>query len=271
MSESKLRFVTEPYHLGYIENYVLHFREQGYVVLPDVFERESVNEYLAQIQAALVPGKSGRMELPPSPLRIAPTRAPRIRQVVKSAFSTGAMVPNVSLFEVAWAIAAAEAPGSIAGHWHKDRDHRCVSCAHGYCPGDIHVGMYFTDMTPAHGPTQVIARSHRDINRTPFGGCEPDSFLCRKQDAVMWDQRLWHRATPRTAEGHRVFGFFGFYPIPNCDTKAYPMDLSQRQAWLEAHDDVEAMLYGGLFAQRREVINRDYVVKGASSTANATR
>ena len=250
MIESKLRFVAEPYDAGYTENYVLSFREHGYTVLPDVFERDSVDDYLAQINAALVPGRDNRLELPPSPLRIAPTRSPRIRETVRAAFSPMATRPHISIFEVAWLIAPADAPGSIAGSWHKDRDHHCLSCAQGYFPGDIHVGMFFSDMTPQHGPTQVIARSHRDINRSPFAGCEPDSFLCRKQDAVMWDQRLWHRATPRSIEGHRVLGLFGFYPIPNAHDKAYPMDPSQRQACMEASDDVEAMLYGGLHPQR---------------------
>jgi len=185
------------------------------------------------------------MVLPPSPLRIAPTRAPRMRELVKAAFSPAVMRPNISIFEVAWLITAPEAPGSIVGSWHKDRDHQCYTCAQGYgYPNDIHVGMYFTDMTPQHGPTQVIARSHRDLKRSPYAGCEPDSFLCRKQDVVMWDQRLWHRATPRTAEGSRVFGLFGFYPIPSYDEHPRPMDPSQRQAWLEASNDVERMLYG---------------------------
>ena len=250
--ESKLRFVDEPYQASYAQNYLLRFQEQGYVVLPDVFERDSVDEYLAQVHAALVPGQENRLDLPPSPLRIAPTRARRIREMVRAGFCPAAMRPNISISEVTWLIAPAESPGSIAASWHKDRDHHCFTCAQGYSPGiDIHVGMFFSDMTPMHGPTQVIARSHRDITRSAFAGCEPDSFLCRKQDVVMWDQRRWHRATPRTIDGHRVFALFGFYPIPNYDEKKmHPMDASQRQACLDAGDDIEAMLYGGLYPQR---------------------
>ncbi len=251
MSESNLRFINEPYHANGIGQILLQFQEQGYAVLHDVFERDSIDEYVAQVNASLVPGQHGRLELPPSPLRIAPTRAPRIRDIVKAAFCPAVMRPNISIFEVAWLIAPAEKPGAIVGTWHKDRDHNCYTCAQGYSyPNDIHVGMYFSDMTPEHGPTQVIARSHRDIKRTPFTGTEPDSFICRKQDAVMWDQRLWHRATQCTTGSHRIFALFGFYPIPSYAENAHKMDPSQRQAWLAAQDDMEAMLYGGLYPQR---------------------
>jgi len=43
MIESKLRFVTDPYHANYIGQLLLLFQEQGYVVLTDVFERDSVD------------------------------------------------------------------------------------------------------------------------------------------------------------------------------------------------------------------------------------
>jgi len=252
MIESKLRFSTEPYHANHVGNLLLQFQEQGYCVLNDVFERDSVDEYLAQVRAELVPGSHGRLELPPSPLRIAPTRAPRIREMVKAAFTPAIMRQNISIFEVAWLIAPAEKPGAIVNRWHKDRDHQNMTCKDGYAyPMDIHVGMYFTDMTPQHGPTEVIPRSHRDPRRSPFGECKPEPFLCRKEDVVMWDQRLWHRATPRTAEGHRIFALFGFYPIPSYDEHPRTMDPSQRQAWLEAKDKVEAMLYGGLYPEQK--------------------
>jgi hypothetical protein len=250
MSEPQLRFNTTPYHGNHVGNILLHFREQGYAILPDVFEPTSVDAYLGQVQAALVPGEHGRMALPPSPLRIAPARTPRILQIVRALYAPAQMHPNVSIFEVAWLISAAEKPNAIVDSWHKDRDHLCATCVDGYqTPTDVHVGMYFTDMTPQHGPTQVIARSHRELKRSPFAGCEPDSFLCRKQDAVMWDQRLWHRATPRTVEGSRIFALFGYYPIPSYAETPPKMCPSQRQATLDAKDGLEQMLFGGLYPQ----------------------
>ena len=148
MIEPKLRFPTGSYHANHVGNLLLQFQETGYCVLPDVFERDSVDEYLAQVQAALVPGQHSRLELPPSPLRIAPTRSPRIREIVRTAISPAIMRPNISIFEVAWLIAPAEKPGAIANAWHKDRDHQNLTCKDAYSyPMDIHVGMYFSKIS----------------------------------------------------------------------------------------------------------------------------
>lgn len=51
--------------------------------------------------------------------------------------------------------------------WHKDRDHDLVRRAEYHDPPTVHIGMYFTDMTPEHGPTEVILGLHRDPARSP--------------------------------------------------------------------------------------------------------
>ena len=61
-------------------------------------------------------------------------------------------------------------------------------------------------MTPEHGPTELILGSHRDPARSPF---TPDvqqvPAVIRKEDAFLWDQGCWHRSTPRTVPGIRIF------------------------------------------------------------------
>jgi hypothetical protein len=73
-----LRFVEEPYHVNDVENMLLRFRERGYVVLPRVFERESVDAFREQAEAALVKNDAGRWVMPArrASARCSPARSP---------------------------------------------------------------------------------------------------------------------------------------------------------------------------------------------------
>ena len=83
---------------------------------------------------------------------------------------------------------------------------------------------------------------------SPYSRAERESFLCRKEDVVLWDQRLWHRGTARTVPGLRIFAIFGFYSVPIYGTDRRVMTEAQRRAWLEAPDTSEQVFYGGAFA-----------------------
>ena len=248
MTDTPLRFTEALYHPNDLGNLLAQFRETGYVVLRNVFVRESVDAYRAAVEAAIVQTGDGRSALPDdSPLLIAPTYAPRIRQVLPGALSPATYAPHPSLFEVAWLIRPAnqETGGST---WHKDRNHDLVRRLEYHYPPMVHIGMYFTDMTPEHGPTEVILGSHRDPALSPFApDVTPAPALIRKEDAFLWDQGLWHRGTRRMVPGTRIFALFGFYAVPIYDGTPYQMTRAQRRAWQEARDPDEQLLYGGTF------------------------
>ena len=246
--EPALRFAESPYHLNDIGNMLLRFRERGYVVLPGVFERGSVDAFREQVEAALVKTENGRWIMPEdSPLLVWPARAPRIRQALPGALSHATMKPHASMFESAWLVSEPGPPLSADKGWHKDRDHEGMPGREYHYPRDVHLGIYFTDMTPELGPTEVIPRSHRDLQLSPYSGAPVEPFLCRKEDVVLWDQRLWHRGTPRTVPGMRVFAIFGFYGVPVYGHDRRFMPEAQRRALRDATSDADRVFFGGTF------------------------
>ena len=112
--------------------------------------------------------------------------------------------------------------------WHKDPDHDLGRRSEHHGPPTVHIGMYFTDMTPEHGPIEVILGSHRDPARSPYApDARPAHALIRKQDAFLWNQALWHRGTRRTIPGLRVFAL----------EKVGPMAADVSAGWLETAYD----------------------------------
>jgi hypothetical protein len=110
--------------------------------------------------------------------------------------------------------------------------------------------MYFRDMTVADGPTQVVPGSHVDPALSPYDGSPVESFLPRKQDVVLWDQRLWHRGAPRTAEGDRIFALYGFYALPRFDQN-HPVQMPRAlaQLWDDATDPRDRLYLGGIWTR----------------------
>ena len=51
--EPTLRFVDEPYEPAHVEQLEAEFRDRGFVLLPDVFERVSVAPFRAAVQKKL--------------------------------------------------------------------------------------------------------------------------------------------------------------------------------------------------------------------------
>ena len=247
MIEPALRYVEQAYDDNSIGTFLNHFREKGYFVLPSVFIPESVDSYREQLHVAIKESPGGMSVPTDSPLCIAPTRAPRLRCMLPGALSHARMYPRPSLFEVSWLVSKSEDKPN-PGFWHKDREHEGMPGVEYHYPRDVHIGMYFEDMTLEHGPTQIISRSHRDQSRSPSSGHEVDSFLCRKQDVVIWDQRLWHRGTTRTVPGLRIFALFGFYSVPIYgDDYQRAMPTAQRKLIQDSDDVAERRFYGGPF------------------------
>ena len=251
-TQHTLKFNSAPFHANQIENAMLHFREFGFAVISDVFERESVDAFDAEVRAALVRNSSGIASLPAdSSLKVWPTRAPRIRQILAPALTGDSMQQRSAMFEVAWLISPSKpTQANPDEHWHKDRNHRGSGLPGYHYPKDIHIGMYFADMTLDLGPTQMVAGSHMNATLSPYANPEKvKTFLIQKQDVVLWDQRAWHRGTHRIVPGERIFALFGFYSVPVYHDGQHRMSPAQHKAMLEATDPEDRVLYGGVFVR----------------------
>lgn len=247
-----LRFNHAPFHPNDLGNIVLRFREKGFATIGGAFDAESVDAYLSQVNAAVQKGPAWWMPFVmdmSSPLAIWPAKAPRLREVLRSAFMPFIDRPWPVLFHPTWLIRPSNPDEKLVHDWHKDGDHSGATSVHGYTyPPVIHAAMYFTDMTPAHGPTYVIPGSHRDPRLTPFGGrpSAEEPFLCGKGDIIIWDQRLWHRASARTVEGLRIVAIFAFGSTYTGD-KPLTLTECQKQALRDAAEPSEKILFGGGF------------------------
>ena len=73
------------------------------MVLPNVFERESVDDFRQEVEATVVKNQGGRLELPDNrPELVYSLRAPRICAPLGGALSPSKMALEVSVFETAW-------------------------------------------------------------------------------------------------------------------------------------------------------------------------
>ena len=247
--EPSLKFVEEPYPLRHLVNLLAQFRAKGFVVLPNVFERESVDGFRQEVEAAVVKNQGGRLELPEDrPELVYPLRAPRIRAPLCGALSPSQIATKASVFETAWLISQS---GKMTDDWHKDRQHDVGMPGNEYhYPLGVHLGIYYRDMEDIEdGPTAVVPRSHQDQGLNPYNGSAQELFLARKEDVVMWDQRLWHRANSRQKEGWRIFTIYGFYAVQAF--QGYPirqMPKALAQAWIESKDTADEVFYGGAFS-----------------------
>jgi ectoine hydroxylase-related dioxygenase (phytanoyl-CoA dioxygenase family) len=248
-----LKFSNHSVHPNDEGNVLLQFRERGYAVLENVFQRDSVDAFREQILSAS--RKNDAFMTPyilpeDNPLFVFPAKAPRLRHVLSGAFAWGRVRPMVCLGHPSWLIKPSNPDARQVHDWHKDGDHESLGTLSGgyQYPNWVHVNMYFEDMTPEQGPTYVIPRSHRDGKLSPFAGAPEAPLLCKKGDVVLWDQRMWHRGSARTAEGLRVVAIFGFFSVPRSAgeglIKAVP---SQVQAWKQAETADERCLFGGPF------------------------
>ena len=247
--EPSLKFVEEPYPLRHLGNLLAQFRAKGFVVLPNVFERESVDGFRQEVEAAVVKNPGGRLELPEDrPELVYPLRAPRIRAPLCGALSPSQIATKASVFETAWLISQS---GKMTDDWHKDRQHDVGMPGNEYhYPLGVHLGIYYRDMEDIEdGPTAVVPRSHQDQSLNPYNGSAQELFLARKEDVVMWDQRLWHRANSRQKEGWRIFTIYGFYAVQAF--QGYPirqMAKALAQALIESKGTADEVFYGGTFS-----------------------
>ncbi len=246
--QPSLKFIETPYPSSHLGNLLAQFRAKGYVVLPNVFKRESVDSFRQEVESAIVKTQDGHFELPDDrPELVYPLKAPRIRDPLSLALSPSQMAPKISVFETAWLISES---GKNLGGWHKDRQHEGMPSREYHYPLAVHLGIYYRDIESIEdGPTAIIPRSHQDQNLNPYNGSEQELFLARKEDVVMWDQRLWHQANSRQKEGWRIFTIYGFYPIQAFQGyEIHKMPRALAQAWMDAEGTADEVFYGGTFS-----------------------
>ena len=245
-----LQFNETPYHPNDSGNLLLQFREQGFALLRNVFESNSVDAYREQMKSFVVAIDSPNNPLElrcEDPISLYPGRAPRLLQVLRGAFMPWISEPSPVMLHSGWLLRPSNPEEHLVHDWHKDADHVGASCTDGYThPQLVHTAIYFEDMTPEMGPTYVIPRSHRDPKLSPYAGAAEAPFLPAKGDVVIWDQRLWHRASPRTASGIRILCIYGYCGVP-LSSRPMAITPARREAFNSATTGQERLLLGGPF------------------------
>ena len=251
MEEPSLKFTTELYDPATLQALLSQFREEGYVVLPGIYQRPSLDSFFAEVTAALVSDGVEWRVPDDSPLMMWPALAPRVRQVLPGALSHSVAAPLPCMYMSRWLVQAPDEPDSIA-EWHKDREPEGMPGKEYHYPNDVFIGMYFEDMTMEKGPTRIIPRSHRDPSLLPNHAPHVDVLL-NKEDGLLLDQRTWHRGTPRTTNGFRILIVYGFYGAPQHYGQCFPMPRAQVQAWLKATTRKDIVYFGGVFTPPNEL------------------
>jgi ectoine hydroxylase-related dioxygenase (phytanoyl-CoA dioxygenase family) len=245
MEEPALTFNDTPFHDNDSGNILLRFRELGYAVVHNAFDPDSVDPYLEQVAARVQ--ETGNPLNPcllpdDDPLLLEPAKAPRLLSMLRRAFSYDGFDVDACLFHPSWLVKPSAPDPKIVHSWHKDGDHECKAALYGYLyPRRIHAWIPFADVTLAHGPTYVIPGSHRDADLSPYRGAAEEPLLCGKGDVIIWDQRTWHRASPRTLPGLRIIAIFGFCSVP-AGMRRTP---GQRAAAAAAETDEHKILFDG--------------------------
>lgn len=252
MEESLLRFVDKPYEKAQKEALLLKFRQDGYAVLPGVYQRESVDAFAEQVKQNMF-SNGIEWDLPDdSPLLIDPALAPRVRQILPASLSHSVATPLPAMYMSRWLIQPPDEADSVPA-WHKDREPDGMPGREYHYPKDVFVGMYFEDMTLEKGPTRIIPGSHRDQSLLPQNGAPLVDILLQKEDALLIDQRTWHCGTPRKSPGFRILVVYGFYAAPLHYGFCFRMPRAQQRLWLEASKRADRVYFGGLFLPPEEL------------------
>ena len=231
MEDIALRFTDEPYAEETVREFIDGFQSKGYAVLPNVFDRDSVDGYLAQLRDAVRFDGIQYVMPDDSPLHVWAAQAPRVRQILAPAL-THSVAPGIpAMCNSMWIITPHDCP-EMTISWHKDREPDGMPGNDYHYPIDVFVGFYFEDLDEERGPLNVIPGSHWDSRITPYTGEPHDVVLCNKEDAVLLDQRVWHCGTPRAIPGLRILVVHAYYLAPVHYGHVPPMPRSQHALWM---------------------------------------
>lgn len=252
MEPPALEFVEDLYDEETLTELLREFREKAYVVLPDVFRRETVDAYVEQLEAVKhFNGLSYQIpEDLPHCMSAAP--APRARQIVPRALSHSEAQPHPAIYMTVWIIQTEDSAGDVPS-WHKDREPDGMPGKEYHYPRDVFLLYYFEDMGEEHGPTRIIPGSHGDVSMTPHSGAPQESIHLRKQDGLLLDQRAWHSGSKRTAPGTRFVVCYGYYAAPIFYGTLFPMTGWQQREWVRAKGVRDQIFWGGPYPPPEEL------------------
>jgi hypothetical protein len=248
MDFPKAKFIEELYSEEEVNRMVKEFQENGYTILRNVFERESVKEFKAQLQELMF-FNGISYTLPDDSLHyFYPALAPRGRQFLPQLLSHSIAKPMPSVHTTIIVIETDDTRGSYAPQWHKDRQPDGMPGKEYHYPQDVFLGYYFEDIDEDHGPTQIIPGSHRDVTLNPYNGAPVESIYLNMEDALMLDQRTWHRGVSRKAPGTRFLIVYGIYAMPHYYGTTFQMPRIQRDLWMKTANIKDRIYFGGPFA-----------------------
>jgi len=256
MTPPKAKFIEELYEENQLHQMVSEFQEKGYTVLPNVFERESVKEFKAQLEEIMYFNGNAYTIPDDSPHYIHSALAPRCRQILPLSLSHSIAKPMPVIHTTIIVIETDEMRGLYAPEWHKDRQPDGMPGNEYHYPSDVFLAFYFEDIDEDHGPTQIIPGSHRDVNLRPNTDAPVESILLNMEDALLIDQRAWHRGVSRKAQGTRFVIVYGMYALPHHYGSTFQMPRAQIHHWMNAKNLKDRVYFGGPFAPpTQETIN----------------
>jgi hypothetical protein len=256
MNETSLIYNQNPYSKEEVDCFLEQFREKGYVVLPKVFERDSVLAFRRELESIMYFNGNAYTIPDDSPHYIAGALAPRGRQPLSGSLSHSIAQSMPALHTTIIVIETDEMRGQYAPGWHKDRQPDGMPGAEYHYPQDVFLAYYFEDVDEDHGPTQIIPGSHRDVNMKPNTDAPVESIILNMEDALLIDQRAWHRGVSRKAPGTRFVIVYGMYAMPQHYGSTFQMPRMQMHHWMNAKTTKDRVYFGGPFAPpTQETIN----------------
>ncbi|NLU39209.1 MAG: phytanoyl-CoA dioxygenase family protein [Bacteroidales bacterium] len=255
MMPPKAKFIEESYQIEEVNRMVSEFQEKGYTILRNVFERESVKEFKKQLEELMYFNGNAYTIPDNTPHYIHGALAPRGRQLLPHLLSHSEAKPMPSIHTTIIVIETDEARG-YAPEWHKDRQPDGMPGKEYHYPDDVFLAFYFEDIDENHGPTQIIPGSHRDVNMKPNTDAPVESIILNMEDALLIDQRAWHRGVSRKAPGTRFVIVYGMYAMPQHYGSTFQMPRMQMHHWMNAKTTKDRVYFGGPFAPpTQETIN----------------
>ena len=255
MMPPKAKFIEESYQIEEVNRMVSEFQEKGYTILRNVFERESVKEFKKQLEELMYFNGNAYTIPDNTPHYIHGALAPRGRQLLPLLLSHSEAKPMPVIHTTIIVIETDEARG-YAPEWHKDRQPDGMPGKEYHYPDDVFLAFYFEDIDENHGPTQIIPGSHRDVNMKPNTDAPVESIILNMEDALLIDQRAWHRGVSRKAPGTRFVIVYGMYAMPQHYGSTFQMPRMQMHHWMNAKTTKDRVYFGGPFAPpTQETIN----------------
>jgi hypothetical protein len=247
MDNTALKFNPVPYSNIEIEGFVAKFQDKGYAILPKVFERESVKYFKKELEDVMTFNGLTYTIPEDRPHYIAGALALRGRQVLPFVLSHS-VAKSMPALHTTIIVIETDKDRGYAPDWHKDREPDGMPGKEYHYPTDVFLAFYFEDVDEDHGPTQIIPGSHRDVNLRPNTDAPVESILLNMEDALLIDQRAWHRGISRIASGTRFVIVYGMYALPHHYGATFQMPKVQLQYWMNAEKLQDRVFFGGPFA-----------------------